>query len=122
MARVSIPITVMTGSKNPLNAGTEVTSVAFDATNHHQWEFRNGDILCVWNAGSGASRTATVVAVADPTGRTENAACVCEDSKLLPIGPLNDVGWVQTTGVVHVDVSATHASCHLFVLRKPAVA
>jgi len=118
MARVAIAIYQLKGSVNPANPGADITLTAIDSTNDHEWVFRENDsLLLVNNLGSG--QAVTLKAVADPTGRIEDAVVTTGNNAFRVIGPLKSTGWLQTDGKVYLD-STGLSSFLLAVLRPPA--
>ena len=117
MARVAIAINSLLGSKNPAYTAA-LTVTSGDASNDHEWALQRGDMLYIENTDA-SSHTANVIAVADPTGRTEdvNLTGFAAGARLV-MGPFNAEGWAQTDGKVQVNVD--HASFRLAVLRPPA--
>lgn len=118
MARTAIAINSLKGSVNPANPGADLTLTAIDSTNDHEWQFQSGDMVLIVN-NLGSPQTITLVATADPHGRTEDATIQTGANAFRVIGPLNAAGWQQSDGTVHID-STGLASMNLAVLRPPA--
>jgi hypothetical protein len=121
MARTALPIYSLFGSKNPLNPGADVTMQAADQANDHEWLLADGrDLLFVANGDVGG-QAITIKAVADPTGRTEDATVTVGAGQYRLFGPIKAAGWAQTDGKVYVDLGGgVPTSVTLAVLRLPA--
>lgn len=117
MARTNIPIDNL-----PLNGGAvTLTGVAADATNQHEF-VNDGKTFLLAENEDAATKTVTVVSVADPFGRTGNtvhvvpAAAGGVPGKAM-IGPFLPAIWNQGGGSkVNVDVSAA-TSLRLYAAR-----
>jgi hypothetical protein len=118
VARTAIAVNTLKGSANPANPGADLTLTAIDSANDHEWTLRDGDILLIVN-NLGSPQSVTLVATADPHGRTEDATISTGANSFRVVGPLRTLGWVQSDGTVHLD-STGLSSMNLAVLRPPA--
>lgn len=114
MARVPIPVTQVLGSVNP--AMVVVATVDANDVDNHEWLMVDGDILLAFNTGAGGH---IVVLLATPDGqlRSENSTQTVDGGELAVFGPLQSLGWKQTSGMVNVDTNDAAAEIKFGVVR-----
>lgn len=105
MPRDNIGIKVANGSVNPASGDDlEFAFTAGVAVNNLQWIAQIGDVLLLENNAVGAGQ-ATLVAVDDEQGRSENIVISLAAGEKAHFGPLqNLLPWAQSDGNFHVDI------------------
>lgn len=109
MSRVQIPLQVLGANGG---GDDDVTFTAGDAANDHYFDNTSEQVLLIMKNTNGSSKTATVISVADPFGRTGDKTVTCPATTGISVyGPFKAALFNQTTGYVHVDLTdATNVS------------
>src|SRR5262245_36145206 len=103
MPRISITPTAAPGSY-PLAIPTVSMTVISDILGA-QFVSSGNDLVLVRNP-TGASITATLKGIADPFNRSVDLPKVILAAGYALIGPVRQVGWMQTGGLIWIDVTA----------------
>lgn len=106
MARVTVPMNTIPPNGGGLN---NLSFVAGDATNDHEFDNDGATMLVLKNTGVGAI-TVTVVSVADPYGRTKDTSVIVpaisgSDPGLAMAGPFLQATWNQAGAKIFVDLT-----------------
>lgn len=88
--------------------------LAADTVNKERCKASGKPLIVAKNADS-AVHTATVTSVADPHGRTRDAALGMASASYAVFGPFARSGWEQSTGEVFFEADSTQVS--FFVVR-----
>lgn len=82
-----------------------LTMAAADTTNQNDFVAEGDDLIVIHNTG-GSPYTVTINSVADPFGRTQDVNAVSVPAGEYRIfGPLKTLGWMQSTGKIHLEAS-----------------
>lgn len=112
MARTPIDVYDLPGVKDI--DGVDVSVTSGDSTNDHSVDFGGGRLIIIAEA-TGAV-TVTVLSVADPIyGRTGNHIASLTNGEKAILGAFSRSGFVQSDGLLHIDVSSDDVS--LYAIR-----
>src|SRR3990167_10272469 len=102
--------------------GAAVTQSSTVGTLEYKFTFTGKEMILVEN-NSGTSKTLTLNEASSwvsNTGYADNDVTTIADGAIKIVGPItNSLRWVQTDGMVYLDVSASNASFTLAVIRNP---
>lgn len=116
MARSVVPISNLAGNRNGSFVNCSV--IGADVLGM-EWFLNEGDILLIANAGPGATVDVTLKGTADQQGRIND---VLVSNMLvgffIVVGPLKASGWVQASGLMFVDSSAS--TDHIYTVLRGA--
>ncbi len=102
MARVDLPVSQMN-----FGTGLVLSTVAGDATNHHEFTNTSSDVFIYVNNGSGGVLTITLLTPTTLTSQTlliEERTVTVADGAVKFIGPFPGTYYNQSDGKVYIDL------------------